>query len=103
MKTRLHLYPHTGPGGRAYIVGERSTFRSLARHLEDAARGAAGFDIVRCYGSDGHEYELALVCDVSEEEWQNLPVPGDKKSDPGSLAIVQTFDELRDQSDSSSS
>lgn len=95
MKTRLHLYPHTEPGGRGYIVGERAALRSLAKHLEDAARGLAGFDIIRCYGSDGHEYELALVCDVSEDEWQNLPVPADKKSDPGQLNIVKTFDDLR--------
>jgi hypothetical protein len=100
MKSRIHLYPHTEPGGRGYIVGERAALRSLARHLEDAARGAAGFESIRFYGSDGHEYELALVCDVSEDEWQNLPVPGDKKSDPGSLAIVKIWDELRNQSSS---
>jgi hypothetical protein len=95
MKTRLHLYPHTGPKSRGYIVGEPAALRSLARHLEDVARGVVGFDVVRCYGSDGHEYELALVCDVSEEEWQNLPTPADKSSDPSQLTIVKTFDDLR--------
>lgn len=95
MKTRLHLYPHNGPGSRGYIVGERSALRSLARHLEDVAKGVVGFDVVRCYGSDGHEYELALVCDVSEDEWQSLPLPTEKKSDPSQLAIVKTFDDLR--------
>lgn len=96
MKSRIHLYPHTGPGTRAYIVAERSSLRSLARHLEDAARGLAGLDTVRCYSSDGHEYELVIACDVDETEWQNLP-------DPSKLAIVQTWDEFRNQSDSSSS
>jgi hypothetical protein len=95
MKTRLHLYPHTEPGGRAYIVGERSALKSLARAAEDAARGIVGFDTIKFYSSDGHEYELALVCDVSEQEWQDLPVPSDQKSNPGRLAIVQTFDELK--------
>jgi hypothetical protein len=95
MKTRLHLYPHNGPKSRGYIVGEPAALRSLARHLDDVARGVVGFDVVRCYGSDGHEYELALVCDVSEDEWQNLPVPADKKSDPSKLTIVKTFDDLR--------
>ena len=95
MKSRIHLYPHTGPGTRGYIVAERAALRSLARHLEDAARGIVGFDTVKCYGSDGHEYELVIVCDVSEDEWQNLPGPGDKNSDPGKLSVVQTFDELR--------
>jgi hypothetical protein len=97
MKARLHLYPHTGPGTRGYIVGEPAALRSLARHLEDAARGLAGFDTVECYGSDGHAYELALVCDVSEEEWQTLPLPSDKQSDPARLAVVRTFDELKQQ------
>lgn len=95
MKTRLHLYPHNGPKSRGYIVGEPAALRSLARHLEDVAKGVVGFDVVKCYGSDGHEYELALVCDVSEDEWQNLPVPADKKSDPSQLTIVKTFDDLR--------
>lgn len=95
MKSRIHLYPHAGPGSRGYIVAERTALRSLARHLEDAARGLAGLETVKCYSSDGHEYELVIVCDVSEDEWQNLPVPKDKNSDPGRLAIVQTWDELR--------
>lgn len=95
MKSRIHLYPHTGPGTRAYIVAERSSLRSLAQHLEDAARGLAGLDTVRCYSSDGHEYELVIACDVSEEEWQSLPVPGSKNSDPAKLSVVQTFDELK--------
>jgi hypothetical protein len=95
MKTRLHLYPHTEPGGRGYIVGERSALRSLAKHLEDTARGVVGFEIIKFHSSDGHEYELALVCDVSEEEWQNLPVPADKKSNPSELNIVQIFDDLK--------
>ena len=95
MKSRIHLYPHNGPGSRGYIVAERSALRSLARHLEDAARGIVGFDTIRCYSSDGHEYELVIVCDVSEDEWQNLPVPGDQRSDPSKLTVVETFDSLR--------
>jgi len=95
MKSRIHLYSHTGPGTRGYIVAERSALRSLARHLEDAARGIVGFDTVRYYGSDGHEYELVIVCDVSEDEWQNLPIPSDNTSDPSKLTVVKTFDELK--------
>jgi hypothetical protein len=98
MKSRIHLYPHAGPNSRGYIVAERSALRSLAKHLEDAARGLAGFETVKCYSSDGHEYELVIVCDVSEDEWQNLPVPGDQQSDPSKLAIVRTWDEFRKSS-----
>lgn len=95
MKSRIHLYPHTGPGTRGYIVGEPAALRSLARHLEDVARGAVGFDVVECYGSDGHAYELTLVCDVSEEEWQDMPLPGSKNSDPSKLNIVQLWNDLK--------
>lgn len=94
MKKRLHLYPHNGPQTRAYIVAEPGALRALAQAAEDAARGVLGFETIKFYSSDGHEFELALVCDVTEEEWQQLPVPSDHKSDPSKLAIVQTFDEL---------
>jgi len=94
MKTRLHLYSHTEPGGRGYIVGEPSSLRALARAANDAAKGVLGFETIKFYSSDGHEYELILVCDVKEDEWQNLPVPSDKTSDPSKLAIVQTYNNL---------
>ena len=100
MKSRIHLYPHRGPNSRGYIVAERSALRSLARHLEDVATGVVGFDKVRCYSSDGHEYELVLVCDVSEEEWQNLPIPSDTNSDPEKLSIIKTYNELSAPGDS---
>lgn len=94
MKKRLHLYPHCGPRTRAYIVAEPGALRALAQAADNAARGVLGFETIKFYSSDGHEYELALVCDVTEEEWQNLPVPSDQNSDPDKLAIVQMFDEL---------
>lgn len=95
MKKRLHLYPHRGPQSRAYIVAEPGALRALAQAADNAARGVLGFETIKFYGSDGHEYELALVCDVTEDEWQDLPVPSDKNSNPNKLAIVQIFDELR--------
>jgi hypothetical protein len=95
MKKRLHLYPHNGPQTRAYIVAEPGALRALAQAAEDAARGVLGFETIKFYSSDGHEFELALVCDVSEEEWQQLPVPTDKNSNPAQLTIVQMFDELK--------
>lgn len=99
MKSRLHLYPHSGPNTRGYIVGEPAALRSLARHLEDAARSAAGFDTVRYYGSDGHEYELVIACDVDEQEWQQMRLPLDALHQPLDLAVVKTYDELRKELD----
>lgn len=95
MKKRLHLYPHCGPQSRAYIVAEPGALRALAEAADNAARGVLGFETIKFYSSDGHEYELALVCDVTEDEWQDLPVPSDKNSNPDKLAIVQIFDELK--------
>jgi len=95
MKKRLHLYPHRGPQSRAYIVAEPGALRALAQAADNAARGVLGFETIKFYSSDGHEYELALVCDVTEDEWQDLPVPNDQNSNPSKLAIVQMFDELK--------
>lgn len=95
MKTRLHLHTNKGPKTRAYIVGEPQALRDLARAADAASRGVIGMETVTFYTSDGHEYELFIACDVSEEEWQSLPVPYDRKSDPEQLRIVQIYDELK--------
>lgn len=95
MKSRLHLYPHSGPKTRAYIVAEPAALRELARLAEHAARSATGIEFTTLFGSDGHEYELVLVSDVTEQEWQTLPLPADKNSKPDQLRMVQIFDELK--------
>ena len=94
MKSRLHLYPHSGPNTRGYIVAERSALKELAKQATNAANGIAGLETVKFYGSDGHEYELMLVCDVAETEWQGMPLPN-KKSNPELLEVVQTYNELK--------
>lgn len=100
MKTmsRLHLYPHKEPNGRAYIVAERRALKVLAKKLEQTADGAVGFDKITLYSSDGHPYELMIISDISEEEWQELDVPSSKKSDPSKLETVKIVDEMSVQS-----
>lgn len=97
MKTmsRVHLYPHKEPNGTAYIVAERRGLRSLAKKLEQAADGAVGLETITLYGSDGHPYNLMIVTDITEDEWQNLPLPKDKSSDPASLEIVKVYNDLK--------
>jgi len=97
MNSRLHLHGHTGPKTRGYVIGEPQALRSLARALQNAANGALGFETIKFYGSDGHEYELVIACDVAEEEWQALPLPNVKTSDPNSLAIIKSYNELKNQ------
>ncbi|MEY4332839.1 MAG: hypothetical protein RLZZ196_1577 [Bacteroidota bacterium] len=95
MKTRLHLHTNKGPKTRAYIVAEPQALRELARAAESAARSVVGMETVTFYTSDGHEYELFIACDLTEDDWQQLPVPYDKKSDPEKLNIVQIYNELK--------
>jgi hypothetical protein len=97
MKARLHLYSHSGPKTRAYIVAEPAALQELSRVAERAAHSLVGFDTVEFYGSDGHAYELALVSSVSESEWQQLPLPLNPHSKPQELDIVKTVDDLKKQ------
>ena len=97
MKTmsRLHLYPHKEPNGRAYIVAERRALRALAKKLEQTADGAVGLEEITFYSSDGHSYNLMIVTDVTEDEWQNLPLPKDKNNDPSCLEVVKVYTDLK--------
>jgi len=93
--SRVHLYPHKEPNGTAYIVAERRGLRALAKKLEQAADGAVGLETIILYGSDGHPYNLMIVTDITEDEWQNLPLPKDKNSDPSTLDIVKIYNDLK--------
>lgn len=97
MKTmsRLHVYAHKKPHDRAYIVGERKSLRALAKKLEMAADGAVGLEKLKIFSSDGHEYELMIVTDITEEEWQNLNPPYEKSSDPSALESVKVYDSIQ--------
>lgn len=95
--SRLHLYPHQEPNDTAYIVADRKGLRDLAKKLTQAADSAVGLETITMHGSDGHAYTVMIVSDVSEDEWQALPLPKNKHSDPASLEIVKTYKSLRQQ------
>lgn len=95
--SRVHLYTHKEPNGRAYIVAERSGLRALAKTLDKAASGAVGLEKIQVYSSDGHPYELMVVTDLSETEWQEINVPYDRKSNPKLLESVQIYDSLHEE------
>lgn len=95
MKSRLHLHSHSGPQTRAYIVAEPQALRALALAADRAARSVTGMETVKFYSSDGHEYELFIACDVSEDEWQAMPGPYEKSSRPNNLAVVKLYDEIK--------
>ena len=92
--SRLHLYSHNKPQGRAYLVADPAALRALSELCKTAAHSMTGMEIATFFGSDGHEYELAVVSDVSESEWQQLPLPGLDQQAAQQLSIVKSFDEL---------
>ena len=96
MKTyaRLHLYPHSEPKGRGFIVADPAALRALSDLCRTAAHSMSGFETAVFFGSDGHEYELAIVSDVAESEWQQLALPGLDQQAAQQLSVVKTFDEL---------
>jgi len=96
VKSRLHLYQHSGPKSRAYVVGERAALRALSDALRKAADGVLGFETITVYSKDGHDYELFITKDVSEEEWQTL-------ERPEVLSSVQVFDQIKNEIDSRNS
>lgn len=95
--SRVHLYTHKEPNGRGYIVAERSGLKALARALEKAAASAVGLEKVTVYSSDGHPYEIMVVTDLSENEWQDINVPYDRRSNPKLLESVQIYDSLHEE------
>lgn len=95
IKSRLHLQNHNEPNGTAYIIGEKQALRALGEALIKTSKSIVGLDTVELYTSDGHKYEIVITCDVSEEEWQQLPTPYDKKHNAGQLQIINAFNELK--------
>lgn len=95
--SRLHLYSHREPRGRAYVVADPAALRAMADLCKSAAHSMSGIETAKFFGSDGHEYELVVVSNVSETEWQQLPLPGLDQKAAKNLSIVKTFDELVDQ------
>lgn len=96
MKTfaRLHLYAHSEPEGRSYIVAEPAALRALGELCKTAAHSMTGIETAVFFGSDGHEFELVVVSDVSDDEWQQLPLPGLDLQAVNQLSTVQSFNEL---------
>ena len=93
MKARLHLYPHAEPGATAYVIGEPAALRNLGETLIAASRSAIGLETTKLHTSDGHEYQIVAVADISENEWQTVPPPYCQLELPG-FESVQNYQEL---------
>lgn len=97
VKARLHMHNHNEPNGRAYIIGERDALRKLGETLIKASNSGVGLETIDLFTSDGHKYTIIATREVSEEEWQIVPVPYDNKHDPSKLQIIRTYDEILNQ------
>jgi hypothetical protein len=75
-------------------VADRQALRGLADAAKNAAAGGFGFETVKLYSSDGHEYELILTSNVSEEEWQNIQPQYATKLVP-KISTIQDYQELK--------
>jgi len=98
-KARLHMHNHNEPNGLAFIVGERQALRSLGESLIKASKSVLGLENLELYTSDGHKYKILITSEVSEQEWQTLPVPYDTKHDPNNLEIIKTYKEFKSSSE----
>lgn len=85
IKSRLEIYPSKDIKDTAFIVGEKSALRELAKALLRAADNPIGFDSVNIYKGNGHNYEIIVTKNVSENEWQNMP------EEPSKLEFVDEY------------
>jgi hypothetical protein len=93
MKTpaRLHVYNAQGPRDTAYIVADRPGLRQLAEALKNAANSAVGMETLKLFAADGHEYEIMITCDITEEEWQAAELPYAVKSQVPSVRSITDY------------
>ena len=94
VKARVHLHNHKEPNGRAFIVADKAGLRELGQALINVSKSNLGTNEITVYQSDGHSYKVFITCDVSEDEWQKLPVPYSKEHNPENLNIVKTYYEF---------
>ena len=92
--SRLHIYPHAGPRGTVYIAGEPAALQNLAKTLMAAAQSHVGIEDTTLYASDGHEYTITVISNVSEQEWQTSNPPYVEIDQP-KFSIVQDYELLK--------
>jgi hypothetical protein len=93
---RLQIYPPSGPRTTGYVVADRAALRGLAEAIKSAATSTFGFETVKLYSADGHEYELVITSSVTEDEWQVIPPNYTTVSVP-KVETLQNYQDLKDQ------
>lgn len=93
---RLQIYPPSGPRATGYVVADRAALRGLAEAIKSAATSTFGFETVKLYSADGHEYELVITSSVTEEEWQTID-PNYVATPAPRVETLQNYQDLKDQ------
>ena len=93
---RLQIYPPSGPRKSGYIVADRAALRGLAEAIKSAATSTFGFETVKLYSADGHEYEMVITSSVTEDEWQIIQ-PNYITASVPQVETLQNYQELKDQ------
>jgi len=93
---RLQIYPPAGPRKSGYVVADRAALKGLAEAIKSASTSTFGFETVKLYSADGHEYELVITSSVTEDEWQAIPPNYTTLSVP-LVETLQNYQELKDQ------
>lgn len=93
---RLHIYPPTGPRGTGYIVADKAALKGLAQAAQTASAGNFGFETIKLYSADGHEYELVLTSAVGEEEWQTMESHYSKNTVP-TVGTIKDYQDLKQE------
>ena len=93
---RLHIYPPTGPRGTGYIVADKAALRGLAEAAKTASAGNFGFETIKLYSADGHEYELVVTSAVGEDEWQTMQSHYAKDVVP-TVGTIQDYQTLKQE------
>jgi hypothetical protein len=77
-------------------VADRQALKGLAEAAKNAAAGGFGFETIKLYSADGHEYELIVTSAVGEEEWQTMESHYDAKTTP-TVATIQDYQTLKQE------
>jgi hypothetical protein len=93
---RLHIYPPSGPHKLGYVVADRQALKGLAEAAKTVAAGNFGFETIKLYSADGHEYELVLTSAIGEEEWQTLESHYAQDSVP-TVGTIQDYHSLKQE------
>lgn len=88
-KSRLQISVDNDIKGRVIIIGEKAALKELGRALLTAAESPVGFDSSNLYKGNGHDYEIFITKNVSEDEWQSIP------DDLNNINFIYEYDRLK--------